>query len=123
MKKMSAWIFSLGGLALLAGCSQQTLNSAQHDAQRDAAVVSREAQRAANHAGPQINKARLGGRVTAALQAADVRGVRVDAGPDGVTLVGRVDSQEAKARALHIAQDTLGPGKTVHSRIAVDGRQ
>ena len=122
MKKTSAWIFSLSGLALLAGCSQQTLNSAQHDAQRDAGAVSRAANKAAQQAAPQINKARLGGRVTAALSAADVHGVRVDAGPDGVTLVGQVDSQEAKARAVHIAQDTLGPGKAVRSRIVVISR-
>ena len=106
-------------LVLLAGCSQQTLNSAQHDAQHDVGVVNQAAQQAAREAQPQLKKAGLGARVTAALQAADVHGVRVDAGPDGVTLVGHVARPADKARAVQIAHDTLGPGKAVRSRLTV----
>ena len=124
MRPTRSWIVvGLGGAAaLLAGCSQQTLDSAQHDAQRDVSVVNQQAQKAAREARPQLQKAGLGARVTAALQAADVHGVRVDAGPDGVTLVGRVETQADKRRAVHIAQDTLGQGKVVRSRLVVAGR-
>ena len=120
MKTAKTWLLGIGAMAaLLAGCSQQTLNSAQHDVQNDATVVNRETRRAERKARPQVSKFRMGARVTAALQAADVQGVRVDAGTDGVTLVGRVGSQADKARAVRIAQDTLGPDKAVHSRIVV----
>ncbi|MBV9849460.1 MAG: BON domain-containing protein [Armatimonadetes bacterium] len=122
MRKTTVWLLCLGGAAALAGCSQQTLSSAQHDVQHDITVANQAAKKAAAAARPQLKKAGLGAQVAAALQAADVHGVRVDAGPDGVTLVGRVDSPADKARAVHIAQDTLGPGKVVRSRIVVGGQ-
>ncbi len=110
------------GAALLAGCSQQTINSASHDAHHDVAVVGQAAHQVAKHVQPQVRKAALGARVTAALAAAGLNGVRVDAGPDGVTLVGHVPDGSDKERATQIARDTLGPGKAVHSRLTVDGQ-
>ena len=107
--------------ALLSGCSQQTISSANHDANHDIGVVSRAASQAARDARPQVQKAALGARVTAALEAANLHGIRVDAAPDGVSLVGHVGSAADKQRALQIARDTLGPGKTVHSRLTVNG--
>ena len=103
----------------LAGCSQQTLDSAQHDAQQDAAVVNRETQRAAKNAKPQLSKLHLGARVTAALQSADIHGIRVDADTNGVSLHGTVDTAAQKARAGRIARDTLGPEKTVDNQVQV----
>ena len=123
MRQMGARFLGLGGaLALLGGCSQQTINSAQHDVQHDAAAVTQAAQKAALQAQPQLHKAGMGARVTAALQAADVHGVRVDAGPDGVTLVGQANSRADKERILRIAHETLGPGKIVRSRIMIAGQ-
>jgi osmotically-inducible protein OsmY len=108
-----------GVIPLLAGCSQQTLSSAGHDAQNDATIVSRETQRAARNAQPQVAKLRLGARVTAALEAADIHGVRVDAGEDAVSLHGTVDSADKKARAGRIARETLGPDKRVRNLLQV----
>jgi len=94
-----------GVIPLLAGCSQQTLSSAGHDAQNDATIVSRETQRAARNAQPQVAKLRLGARVTAALEA--------------VSLHGTVDSADKKARAGRIARETLGPDKRVRNLLQV----
>ena len=123
MKTTKIWLLSMGVAALTAGCSQQTLNSAQHDVQHDAAAVNRETQRAARKARPQLSQFQTGARVKAALVAADIQTVRVDVGPDGVALVGHVGSQADKARAVQIAQDTLGPDKVVRSRIVVQNPQ
>ena len=104
-------VFALLSLALtLPGCSQQTLDSAKQDTQRNL-----------QSAKPQLAKLELGSRVTAALQSADVHGVRVDADTDGVSLHGTVNSAAQKARAGRIARDTLGPGKTVKNDIRVSG--
>ena len=100
----------LGLMLLLAGCSQQTLDSAKQDTQRNI-----------NNAKPQLAKLELGSRVTAALQSADVHGVRVDAGTNGVSLHGTVNSAAQKARAGRIARDTLGPDKSVQNDIQVGG--
>jgi osmotically-inducible protein OsmY len=104
---------------VLTGCSQQTLDSAKHDAQQDAAVVNRETQRAAKNAQPQLSKLHLGVRVTAALQSADIHGVRVDASTNGVSLHGTVDTVAQKVRAGRIARETLGSDKTVSNQIQV----
>ncbi len=100
----------LGLALLLAGCSQQTLDSAKQDTQRNI-----------NSAKPQLAKLELGSRVTTALQSADVHGVRVDADTNGVSLHGTVNSAAQKARAGRIARDTLGPDKTVRNDIQVSG--
>ena len=100
----------LGFALMLSGCSQQTLDSAKQDTQRNI-----------NNAKPQLAKLELGSRVTAALQSADVHGVRVDAGTNGVSLHGTVNSAAQKARAGRIARDTLGPDKSVQNDIQVGG--
>ena len=102
----------LGLLLTLPGCSQQTIDSAKQDTQRNITA-----------ARPQLAKLELGSRVTAALQSADVHGVRVDADTNGVSLHGTVNSAAQKARAGRIARDTLGPGKTVQNDIQVSGEQ
>ncbi len=106
----SARFLAVFGLtAALSGCSQQTIRSAQQDTQRNLA-----------NAKPQIAKLELGSRVTAALQAANVHGVRVDAGTNGVSLHGIMHSASEKARAGRIARDTLGTGRTVDNEIELD---
>ena len=119
-RAMRGWGIVLPAL-LLAGCSQQTINSANHDAQHDITAVGQAASQAARDARPQLQKADLGARVTTALASANLHGIRVDAAPDGVTLVGRVRSQSDKQRAVQIARDTLGAGKVVRSRLVVGG--
>ena len=119
MVKLSYFLALLAPLFVLAGCSQQTLDSAKHDAGQDAAIVNRETQRAAKNAQPQMAKLRLGTRVTAALQSADIHSIRVDADTNGVSLHGTVDTASQKARAGRIAQDTLGPEKNVDNQIHV----
>lgn len=111
MKYTSAFVCipALLGLTLmLSGCSQQTLDSAKQDTQRNITA-----------ARPQLAKLELGSRVTAALQSADVHGVRVDADTNGVSLHGTVNSAAQKARVGRIARDTLGPDKTVKNDIQV----
>ncbi len=98
----------LAGALALAGCSQQTLKSAQQDTQRNI-----------NQVKPQLTKLDLGARVTAALKAAGLNGVRVDAATNGVTLRGSAKSASDKARAGRIAKDTLGPDKTVTNQLTV----
>ena len=107
-------------LAALPGCSQQTLSSAQNDANHNAAVVSQKAQEAEKKARPEFAKADLQGRVQAALVVAHLPStvhVRADAG--GVYLRGTVNDRQDKARAGQIARDTLGPDKTVHNELQV----
>ena len=108
-------LFSFPALTLvgiaLAGCSQQTLESAKQDTQRNI-----------NTAKPQLAKLELGSRVTAALASANVHGVRVDAGTNGVSLHGTVNSAAQKARAGRIARETLGPDKTVKNDIQVSAQ-
>ena len=123
MKKPSLAILALAVLAAaLAGCSQQTLNSAQQDAQRNAAVVNRQAQQAEEQARPQVDKLKLQTRVTAALTAANLSpAVHVRADAEGVYLRGTVNTAADKARAGQIARDTLGPDKKVHNQLEVNG--
>lgn len=108
IKSVSAILVFFGLAAALSGCSQQTLNSAKQDTQRNIA-----------NAKPQIAKLELGSRVTAALAAANVHGVRVDAGTNGVSLHGRVNSAAQEKRAVRIARDTLGPGKVVNNQLEI----
>jgi osmotically-inducible protein OsmY len=112
----------LGLAAALTGCSQQTLDSAKNDAQRNAAVVNQQAQQAERQARPQLDKLKLQSRVTAALAAANLpTTIHVRADADGVYLRGMVDSAGNKKRAGQIARDTLGPDKTVHNQLQVSG--
>ncbi len=109
IKSVSAIVVFFGLAAALSGCSQQTLNSAKQDTQRNIA-----------NAKPQIAKLELGSRVTAALAAANVHGVRVDADTNGVSLHGRVNSAAQGKRAVRIARDTLGPGKVVNNQLEIN---
>jgi len=109
-KLLSVVALMLTGVAL-SGCSQQTLDSAKQDTQRNI-----------NTAKPQLAKFELGSRVTAALASANVHGVRVDADANGVSLHGSVNSAAQKQRAGRIARDTLGPDKTVKNEITVSSQ-
>ena len=110
------------GLATASGCSQQTLDSARHDAQHNAAAVNQQAQLAEKQARPQVDKLKLQGRVTAALSAANLSpAVHVRADAEGVYLRGTVNTAADKARAGQIARDTLGPDKKVHNQLVVSG--
>lgn len=121
-KRINFYLTIFGGLAIcLTGCSQQTLNSAQKDAQNNVAVVNREGQRAVKNSKPQIDKFGLETRVTTALVAANLNTVHVRADAGGVYLRGTVNSTEDKSRAGQIARDTLGPGKIVHNQLQVNG--
>jgi len=107
---------------VLTGCSQQTLESARHDAQHDATVVDQQAKQAERQARPQLDKLKLQSRVTAALAAANLpTTIHVRADTDGVYLRGTVNSAADAARAGRIARDTLGQDKTVHNQIQVSG--
>ena len=110
----------LGGLAL-AGCSQQTLQSAAKDTAKNAVIVAREAKRAEKKAGPQIQKLKLGGRVLAAITANQKLPptIRVDASETGVTLRGTVKNAEQKKLAETIARQTLKDEYTVQNDLAV----
>ena len=107
---------------ILAGCSQQTLDSARHDAQHDTTVVNQQAKQAERQARPQLDKLKLQSRVTAALAAAALpTTIHVRADADGVYLRGTVNDVEDKARAGRIARETLGGDKTVHNQLQVSG--
>lgn len=123
-KRINLSVPVLAGLAIcLTGCSQQTLNSAQKDAQHDAVIVNRETQRAAKNAKPQLDNLGLQTRVTTALTAANLpTTIHVRADAEGVYLRGTVNSLQDKARAGQIAKDTLGPGKIVHNQLQVNGQ-
>ena len=95
-------------LPCVCGCSSQTLDSARKDTQRNIEA-----------ARPSLAKLSLGGRVTAALAAADIHGVRVDADTNGVSLHGTVTSVAQKARAVRIARETLGQDKSITNQIKV----
>ncbi len=108
--------------AALAGCSQRTMESAQQDAQHDAAVVSRQAKQAAQQAKPAVDKLKLQSQVTTALAAANLpTTIHVRADSDGVYLRGTARSAAQKARAERIARDTLSPDKKVVNQLQVSG--
>lgn len=112
--------FCLGALSV--GCSQQTLESAASDAQRNAEVVEREARRAERKARPQVDKLERGARVTAALRLNKrlPESIRVDAGEDGVRLRGTVRSEEEKELAGRIARDAVDEGVAVNNELSVE---
>ena len=118
-KPALALFSALIGLGMvLGGCSQQTLDSAKSDAQRNASVVNQQAQQAARQARPRLTSSEMQIRVTAALAAANLPTtihVRADAG--GVHLRGTVYSMMTKVLASQIARSTIGPGKAIHNEI------
>ena len=106
---------------LLAGCSQETLQSAAKDTAKNAVIVAREAKRAEKKAGPQIQKLKLGGRVLAAITANQKLPptIRVDASETGVTLRGSVQTSEQKKLAETIARQTLKDEYSVQNDLTV----
>lgn len=121
LQRAAVFFLALAGLSL-AGCSQQTLNSAQKDTAHNVAVVNKKADELAKQAKPELNKLDLGARVTAAIAANEnLRGtaIRVDASPNGVTLRGSVKTAAQKTLAERVARDTLGPSKTVTNELQV----
>lgn len=139
--------FLLGfSLLLLTGCSQETIDSAKKDVERNTATVRREAEKVekvakpvmevaapimkpvVEAAGKEVNKKteqlKMGARVTMALKANLnlPQTIRVDADPDGqgVKLRGTVATAEQKKLAERIAKDTLGVGKNVQNDLKID---
>lgn len=105
----------------LAGCSQQTLESAREDTARNVEVIQREAKRAERKARPQLRKLELGARVTAALKANEKlpKTIRVDADENGVKLRGTVETPAQRALAERVARDVLKEDKTVVNDLKV----
>jgi osmotically-inducible protein OsmY len=143
---MKLWIcraFVLAAVGgLLAGCSQETIDSAKQDVDRNTETVRREAKRVEEKAKPvieaakpvtdavkkaadkKVEQAKVGGRVLAALRvnANLPQTIRVDANEDGqgVKLRGTVKTEEQKKRAERIARDTLGNDKTVQNDLKIE---
>ena len=108
----------------LTGCSQQTITSANNDADRNVKAVGQTLDQAAKEAKPKLDSLDLGARVTTAIQANQNLPhdkIRVDASPNGVRLKGEVDTAKQKQLAGQVASDTLGPGKTVDNELTVKG--
>jgi len=103
------------------GCSRQTLDSAKKDVDTNAAVVKREAARAERKARPQLDKLKMGGRVTAAIKASEnlPPTIRVDADEQGVKLRGRVKNEKQRQLAEQVARQTLGGDKTVINDLVI----
>lgn len=123
-RRISALWAALLVASLVCGCSQQTLESAKQDADKNVNVVQREAKRAERKARPQLEKLSLGARVTTAIAANEnLRGthIRADADTDGVKLRGTVKTAAQKTLAGRVAEDTLGPDKTVSNELKVSG--
>lgn len=106
----------------IGGCSQQTIESATRDTAKNVQVVSREANRAERKVRPELNKLKMGARVTTALKANEnlPLTIRVDADDKGVKLRGKVQTEAQKALAERIARDTLDPEKTVTNDLKVE---
>jgi len=124
MRRHGTWgMLALAGATL--GCSQQTIDSATHDAARDAQIAAREVERARKKAEPQLKQLEIGARVTAARKANEnlPLTIRVDADPDaqGVKLRGTVKTDAQKTLAGKVAHETLGPGKHVQNGLKVTG--
>ena len=110
---------------LLASCSQQTINSANNDANHDAAAVHQAVSNAAQQAKPKLDAAGLGLRVTTAIAANQNlphNSIRVDATSTGVRLRGTVKTEQQKQLAGRVATDTLGANKSVDNELTVAGQ-
>ena len=119
--KPIVWPFLAVMTTLAAGCSQQTISSAQQDAKHDVAVVDQKAAVVAQQIKPETQKLDLGGSVTTALQVNPnlPHTIRVDASPNGVRLRGYVHTAAQKHLAEQIAKQTVPAGKTVTNELAV----
>jgi osmotically-inducible protein OsmY len=117
-------LLGLPAILVVAGCSQQTIQSADKDTQHNIQVLNHTVNQVAKDAKPQIKKLDLGARVTAAITAnQNLAGtnIRVDASTNGVRLRGTVKTPAQKALAGRVAQDTIGPGKTVTNALSIKG--
>lgn len=108
-------------LALVSGCSAQTLEGARKDTEQNLRVVEREAKRVERKARPQLSKLDNGARVTAALRLNKKlpKTIRADGDTNGVRLKGTVATEAQKDLAELIAHDTLGEEKTVRNELMV----
>lgn len=120
-------------LFALAGCSPETVNSATRDAERNTAIVTREANRVEKktrplvrevkkQADPALKKLDLGARATAALKLNRnlPSTIRVDASETGIRLRGTVRTAEEKALAERVAKDTLPANATLSNELKVE---
>ncbi len=106
----------------VSGCSQQTISSANSDANHDAAAVHQAVNNAAQQAKPKLDAAGLGLRVNTAIAANQNlphNSIRVDATATGVRLRGTVKTEQQKQLAGQVATDTLGPDKSVDNELTV----
>jgi osmotically-inducible protein OsmY len=122
--KSAAWVVPAAFLlaVAVAGCSQQTISSANSDANHDIAVANQKANQAVQKVKPALASLDLGTRVTAAIEANQNLphdSIRVDSNPNGVRLKGHVSTAAQKKLAGQVAKDTLGPGKSVDNELKV----
>ena len=112
---------ALTSLAFCAGCSQQTINSAEKDTIHNIAVVDQKAAKAQKELKPKLSELDEGARVTAAISANNnlPTTIRVDANLKGVRLVGKVHTAAQKALAGQVARQTVKPGRTVSNALVV----
>lgn len=98
-----------------AGCSDQTIDSANKDVQRDVNTI-------ATQAKPKLAALDIGARVTAALTANSnlPHTIRVDASPNGVRLSGTVHTANQKHLAGEIAKQTIKPDQHVDNELQVN---
>lgn len=119
-------VAALLALGLLGtGCSQQTIDSANKDAQHNITVADQKAKELADAAKPQLKKLDMAAPVTAAITTnPNLHGteIRVDGAANGVRLKGTVKTAQQKQLAGEIARNTLKPGQTVENDLAVQGQ-
>ncbi len=116
---------SIISAAFVSGCSQQTISSANSDANHDAAAVHQAVSNAAQQAKPKLDAAGLGLRVNTAIAANQNLPhdtIRVDATASGVRLRGTVKTEQQKQLAGRVATDTLGPDKSVDNELTVSNQ-
>ncbi len=125
MQKLIHLTAALLAAALLGtGCSQQTIDSANHDAQHDINVADQKAKQLADTAKPQLKKLDTAAPVTAAITTnPNLHGtdIRVDGGANGVRLKGSVKTAQQKRLAGEVARNTLKPAQTVENDLTVQG--
>ena len=126
MQRITYTVVALLALGLVGtGCSQQTIDSANHDAQHNINVADQTAKELADAAKPQLKKLDVAAPVTAAITTnPNLHGteIRVDGRANGVRLKGSVKTADQKRLAGEIARNTLKPGQTVENDLTVQGQ-
>jgi len=125
-------VLTLFGIAVVSGCSPETVKSATHDAQQDTTIAIREAKRVERQArpvlrevgkrvGPDLKKLDLGARATAALKLNRnlPPTIRVDASETGIRLRGTVHTLTEKRLAERVVRDTLPPGAHLSNELEI----